>query len=233
MRVALLTASMRRRRRRHDQQQGSGGGGHAAVHRSSCRTARQPACAGQIPAEVIDDVARVVLDAVDEGRLAPAQHRQAQRVHPGRLDHAAVVAQLALLVQHRHVQPAVVGTEPGRPHDADESPPPRRSSCSGDAAGTRVGSKRSGAPTSASRPVARAHSSKVSSRRSIFRSASANRLRRPPENSARPSRMAESRPTSATPIALSALRSSVDRSGVPTSCGDGSRRARVRSSISS
>ncbi len=39
--------------------------------------------------------------------------------------------------------------------------PPRRSSCSGEAAGTRVGSKRSGAPTSASRPVARAHSSKV------------------------------------------------------------------------
>ena len=79
--------------------------------------------------------------------------------------------------------------------------------------GTRVGAKRSGGRRRQSRLAPRAHSSKVSSSRSIFRSASANRLRRPPENSARPSRMAASRPTISTPAALSALRSSVDALG--------------------
>ena len=77
----------------------------------------------------------------------------------------------------------------------------------------------------------RAHSSNVSSSRFIFRSASANRFRSPPEKSARPSRTAASRPTSSTPMPLRVLRLSVARSGVPTSCGDGSLRARVRSSI--
>ncbi len=62
--------------------------------------------------------------------------------------------------------------------------PPARSRSSRDDAGARVGSKRSGAPTSASRAWLRAHSSKVSSNRSIFRSASANWLRSPPEKSA-------------------------------------------------
>ena len=42
-----------------------------------------------------------------------------------------------------------------------------------------------------------------------------------------PSRIDAQRPTSSTPSAASALRSSVARSGVPTSWGDGSRRARV------
>ena len=80
---------------------------------------------------------------------------------PGRLDHAAIVHELALLVQHRHVQPAVVRDGSRSPRRSLRIAPLRRSSCSGEAAGTRVGSKRSGAPTSASRPVARAHSSKV------------------------------------------------------------------------
>ena len=48
-----------------------------------------------------------------------------------------------------------------------------------------------------------------------------------------PSRTVAQRPTSSTPRSASALRSSVARSGVPTSCGEGSRRARVRSSTSS
>ena len=108
---------------------------------------------------------------------------------------------------------------------------PRRSSgsrrCAGrsasrDDSGARVGSKRSGSPTSPSSPGAPplpaasparscAHSSKVSSRRFIFRSASANMFRSPPEKSARPSRNAENRPTSSTPIALRAFRSRVVR----------------------
>ena len=36
---------------------------------------------------------------------------------PGRLDDAAVVPQVALLVEHRHVEPAVVRTKAGRPDD--------------------------------------------------------------------------------------------------------------------
>ena len=96
----------------------------------------------------------------------------------------------------------------------------------------RVGSKRSTGPTSRCCPLAIAHSSNVSSSRVILRSASAKRFFRPPENSAMPSRTAAKRPTIFTPIALSELRSSVVRSGVPTSCGDGSFRARMRSSTS-
>ena len=51
-----------------------------------------------------------------------AQDRQAQRIHPGRFDHSALVSELALLVQHRHVQPTVVRVEPRRPHDAANRP---------------------------------------------------------------------------------------------------------------
>ena len=75
-------------------------------------------------------------------------------------------------------------------------------------------------------PSPLAHSSKTSSNRSSFRSASEHTFRSPPEKSARPSRTVAQRPTSSTPIFASALRSSVVRA-VPTSCGDGSRRARA------
>ena len=87
----------------------------------------------------------------------------------------------------------------------DESRSPRRSSGSRRSRGRdrsvrrparAVGAKRSGGPTSLGCGCARAQSSNASSSRSIFRSASANWLRSPPENSARPSRIAASRPTS-------------------------------------
>ena len=174
---------------------------------------------------MIDHVSGVVLRAVDERRLAAPEDWQADRVEARRVDHAAVVSQWPFAIEDRHVEPAVVGPIPCGPYDGSDFAA-RRSSSSGDEAGTRVGSKRSGAPTSSSRPWLRAHSSNVSSSRSIFKSASANRLRSPPEKSARPSRTAASRPTISTPAALSVLSSSVARSGVPTSCGDGSRRAR-------
>ncbi len=78
------------------------------------------------------------------------------------------------------------------------SPLPR-SSCQRADAGTRVGAKRSGGPTSAPPAWSRAQSSKESSSRSSLRSARENTLRSPPENRARPSRTAAQRPTSSTP----------------------------------
>src|SRR5262249_56388433 len=67
--------------------------------------------------EMRDDVPRVVFRTVDETRFAPAQERQTEDVETWRVDDAAVVAEAALLVEDRHVQPAVVGTEARRPHD--------------------------------------------------------------------------------------------------------------------
>src|SRR5262252_2537638 len=65
-----------------------------------------------------DDVARIVLRADDERRLAPPQHRQSYRVHPGGVrHHTAVVAQLALAGEDRHLEPAIVRTKSGRPDD--------------------------------------------------------------------------------------------------------------------
>src|SRR5215510_10080302 len=65
--------------------------------------------AGQVPGEMVDHVARVVLDAVDERGLAPPEHRQAEGVHTRAVDGAAVVAQLTLRVDDRYVEPPVVG----------------------------------------------------------------------------------------------------------------------------
>ena len=115
----------------------------------------------------------------------------------------------------RDVQPAVVRAEAGRPEDR-----PDLAAAQIDLQPRRFGRARRlealrladfAPPTPAPSPVDRAHSSKVSNRRFIFRSASANMFRSPPEKSARPSRAAETRPTSSTPIALRAFRSSVVR----------------------
>ena len=47
-----------------------------------------------MPVELVDHLARVVLDAVEERGLAPPQHGQAQGVEAGAVDDAAVVAKL-------------------------------------------------------------------------------------------------------------------------------------------
>src|SRR5690349_16326634 len=79
---------------------------------------------GSIDAEessqVCDHLARVVFDAVDERRLAPAEHRQAEGVHARALHDAAVVPEMALVVHDGHVQPAVVRAIAGRPDDGTE-----------------------------------------------------------------------------------------------------------------
>ena len=159
-----------------------------------------------------------------------------QGVQAGVGDDTAVVSEPALLVEHRHVEPGVVGPEPAvaprRPRVISRRSG-GRSSVLADR-GTSVGAKSMcSAATSGSFPSIRAHSSKEPSRRSSFKSASEQTFRKPPEKSARPSRALAQRPTSPTPIAASALRSRVIRSGVPTSWGEGNRRARERSSSSS
>ena len=68
--------------------------------------------------EVVDEVDRIVLRAVDEARLATPQEVEPDPVEARRIDdHAAVVAHQALAIEHRHVEPRVVGTEAGGPHD--------------------------------------------------------------------------------------------------------------------
>ena len=67
--------------------------------------------------EVIDHLTRVVLDTADERGLAPPQHGQPQGVQSRAGDHAALVVQLALRVDDRHVEPPVVRPETRRPHD--------------------------------------------------------------------------------------------------------------------
>src|SRR6476619_1524170 len=68
---------------------------------------------GQEPA----DVARVVVGAGDEARLAPPQERQADHVQAGGVDDADVVAEPSLAVEHGPVEPRGVGPEAGGPED--------------------------------------------------------------------------------------------------------------------
>ena len=82
----------------------------------------------EVTGEMLDDVARIVFGAVDEGGLAAAEHRQSDRVQPRRIDDAAVVAQVAFVIDDRHVEPAVVGTKSGRPQRPTGSRRSRRSS---------------------------------------------------------------------------------------------------------
>ena len=82
---------------------------------------------------MIDHLTRVVLDAVDERRLAPPEHGQPEGVQTGAVDDAAVVAEPPLGIDHGHVEPPVIGPKPRRPDDrADLAAPevelqPRRS----------------------------------------------------------------------------------------------------------
>ena len=138
---------------------------------------------------------------------------------PGAVDHAAVVAQPALGVEHVDVEPGVVGAAAGGPEDrADLAAgqvelPARR--------GGHAGRARSVPGARPRRPgrSAAAQASKESSSRSSLRSARAKTFFSPPENRALPSRTIASRPTSSTPSPERALRSSVVRAAVPTSCG--------------
>ena len=151
-------------------------------------------------------------------RLAPAQERHAHHVEPRRGGDAAVVADAALVVEHRHVEPGEVGPVAGRPDDRLDLASREVERAAGVVA--RRGSARRGAVPRPRRrgraPVA--HSSMVSSSRPSLRSASVHWLRSEPENSAVPSRTPASRPTSRTPMRL-------QRVQVDASPGWASRRA--------
>ena len=165
--------------------------------------------------EMIAEIARIVAGAVDQRRLATPQELHAHQVHARRVDHAAVVTDAALAIEHGDVQPRQIGAVAGRPDDRADAGAGevqgerRRASAPRWAAGGSTGS------TSPSRPFAVAHSSIVLSSRFILRSDSAHWLRSEPENCALPSRMPTKRPTIRTPMAVSALRSRVARSVEP------------------
>jgi hypothetical protein len=64
---------------------------------------------------VIDDLTRVVPGTIDERRLAASQDRQSKGIQAWRIDNASVVPQVSFVIDHRHVQPTVVGPESRRP----------------------------------------------------------------------------------------------------------------------
>ena len=63
------------------------------------------------------EVAGVVAGAVDQRRLAAPQELHAHQVQARRVGDAAVVADQALAVEHRHVEPRVVRPVAGGPDD--------------------------------------------------------------------------------------------------------------------
>src|SRR6185369_9730007 len=63
------------------------------------------------------ELSRIVAGAVDQGRLAPPHERSAHQVEAGRRCDAAVMTDHALVVEHRHLQPSVVGSIAGCPDD--------------------------------------------------------------------------------------------------------------------
>src|SRR5262245_53395784 len=55
-------------------------------------------------------IARVVARTIDECGFAPPEERDPHHVEAGALDHAAVVLDAALAIEHRHLEPGIVGT---------------------------------------------------------------------------------------------------------------------------
>src|ERR1700687_188415 len=58
---------------------------------------------GKVAGEVIDQVARIILGAMDEGRLASTEDGQPDGIEPWRIDNPSVVPQVALAIDHRNV----------------------------------------------------------------------------------------------------------------------------------
>ena len=71
---------------------------------------------------MIDHLTSVVLDAVDERGLATPQDGETERVQARAVDDATVVAEMALGVDDRHVEPAVIGAKSGCPDDRADLP---------------------------------------------------------------------------------------------------------------
>ena len=69
---------------------------------------------------MIDEVARVVLRAMNESRLASPEDGQSDGIQTRRIDDSAIVPQVALAVNYRHIEPAVVRVKSGRPDDGTD-----------------------------------------------------------------------------------------------------------------
>jgi hypothetical protein len=70
----------------------------AALHALGRRRGRAETGAGDVACEMFDDIARVVLCAMDEGGLAAPEDGQSDGVHSRRFDHAAVMSQMPLAI---------------------------------------------------------------------------------------------------------------------------------------
>ena len=161
----------------------------------------------EIAREVLHDVAGIVLGTVDEARPAAAQHRQPEHDHPRAVDDdAPVVADVPFRVDDGNVQPAVVGAKAGRPEDrpdlaaAEIDPDARRFRRAGRLEAFRLAD----APASSAPTRRRSRAAGSASGRQA-RTCSGARPRRAPSRRVPPT----TRPTSSTPVAVSALRSSV------------------------
>ena len=66
---------------------------------------------------MLNHLARVVFNPVDERGLTTPQHWEAQRVQARAVDDATFVAQVALLIDDWQVEPAVIGAEASCPDD--------------------------------------------------------------------------------------------------------------------
>jgi membrane-bound lytic murein transglycosylase MltF len=71
----------------------------------------------QITQQVRTQVSGIVTGAVDKTRLSASKERHAHQIHARGIDDTAIVANTALTVEDRHVQPRVVGAESGGPDD--------------------------------------------------------------------------------------------------------------------
>src|SRR5216683_954171 len=80
---------------------------------------------GEVSGEVIDQVARVVLRAMDEGRLASPEDGQSDGIQPWHIDNAAIVPQVAFTIDHRNIEPAVVRPKSGCPDDGSDLAAPQ------------------------------------------------------------------------------------------------------------
>src|SRR3954447_22842974 len=79
---------------------------------------RRVASTRKVVREMIYDLPRIILGAVDEARLPAAQDGQPEYDHSrGIDDDAALVAHIPLRVHDGDLQPAVVRAEAGRPQD--------------------------------------------------------------------------------------------------------------------
>src|SRR5262245_32992485 len=70
------------------------------------RDGRSAELSAEMGSEMVAQVARIVAGAVNERRLASAQERVAKQIHARRIDDdAAVVSDLALVIEDGHFEP--------------------------------------------------------------------------------------------------------------------------------